>query len=476
MTQSVRTLLLLTPLIAAGQVRAEPISFFYQGELVQNGGPANGTFDLRFGLYSNDTDAFAWATFCADDVLVTNGRFGVPVEFNIPNSVLLPFPRSLQVEVRADGGQDCSAGTGYTTLLPRQTIAVAPIANKALGLMSPDGAPTNVLTVSNEGYIGIGTTTPNVTLDVRSQLPVVSISTGAQTAYQDVGILNLGYARLGDISAASTNFTVENYSGDIVLKAGSVNNAFTLNAAGDVHFGTNSAEYHYFRMGGGNSYGFLFSSYPALGDGIHLGYNYYEDSLGNPHFVNTGGATSRISTGYGSVSIATSSAAAVRPTERLFIGPTGRVGIGTSTPSSSYLVDVSGSLRCFGFTNSSSASFKKNVTPLAQGLQDLLKLQPVSYEWNDAAPAQVRGQHAMGLIAESVADVLPDAVTRDESGKPEGIEYSRITVVAIQAIKQQQAQHAAEHAELLALRERIDRLERMLAAEHVQQSHRRARQ
>lgn len=63
--------------------------------------------------------------------------------------------------------------------------------------------------------------------------------------------------------------------------------------------------YRNISMSGGNSIGSLYGSFAALGDSIHIGYNYYARNDGTPIISNTGGATSRITAGYGKVSLCT---------------------------------------------------------------------------------------------------------------------------------------------------------------------------
>lgn len=78
-----------------------------------------------------------------------------------------------------------------------------------------------------------------------------------------------------------------------------------------------------------------------------------------------------------------------------------------------------------------------------------------------------------GSIADCLHDLLPDAVALDQDGKPTGIDYSRITVLAVKAIKEQQVSHANEiaairaeaRAEADALREHLKRLEARLSAQ-----------
>ena len=74
--------------------------------------------------------------------------------------------------------------------------------------------------------------------------------------------------------------------------------------AGDLSM-SGGAAYHHLQLSGGNANGYLYGSYPHWGDGVHLGYNYYADSIGGSHFSNLSGGTSRISVGYNSIILAT---------------------------------------------------------------------------------------------------------------------------------------------------------------------------
>ncbi|GEM_PF-1457786 len=154
--------------------------------------------------------------------------------------------------------------------------------------------------------------------------------------------------------------------------------------------------------------------------------------------------------------------------ERIRINTLGNVGIGL-TPGNSFKLDVAGSVRCTTLTQTSSAAFKDDIAPLHAGLLDLMKLEPVSYVWNDCAPVDTRGKHDLGFIAEEVAAVLPDAVSFDADGKAVGIDYSRITVLAVKAIKEQQVlreQEAAKSRE--QIRQLFARLERLEAQQQDQ--------
>ncbi len=119
-----------------------------------------------------------------------------------------------------------------------------------------------------------------------------------------------------------------------VVQAGPLGTAITgqrLTINGDAEFGLGSGDYHHLRMGGGNSNGFLYGSYPHFGDGIHLGYNYYADAAGANQVVHPDGGTSRISATYGTVAIATQAPFAGEPVNRLVVDSSGNVRLGNNT-------------------------------------------------------------------------------------------------------------------------------------------------
>ncbi|MBX3389846.1 MAG: tail fiber domain-containing protein [Phycisphaeraceae bacterium] len=138
----------------------------------------------------------------------------------------------------------------------------------------------------------------------------------------------------------------------------------------------------------------------------------------------------------------------------------GGIAMGPALPTAGTKLDVQGALRCVGFTNASSARYKHDVRPL---LDRLVQLEPVEFTWNENMPeiGSVGGTKDVGMIAEDVAKVLPEAVTFID-GKPEGLNYTRLTALAIRAIKDQQRELEKKDRELAALRERLDRLESLV--------------
>jgi hypothetical protein len=115
-------------------------SFTYQGRLQTSGAPANGPHDLLFSLYPTATGGFpAAGPVCFDNVDVSGGLFTVTLDFG--SAVFNGDARWLEIQVRADEGENCESGS-YTVLTPRQQLTAAPNALFALNGSQLDSQPS----------------------------------------------------------------------------------------------------------------------------------------------------------------------------------------------------------------------------------------------------------------------------------------------------------------------------------------------
>jgi hypothetical protein len=171
-------------------------------------------------------------------------------------------PRYLEIAVRPDTGLNCASSAGFT-LLSRQLLTATPIAAHASGAYRLDRPDgTGAVWVDASGRVGIGTAAP----------------------------------------------------------------ARELTVAGNMEMGTSHGDYRNFRIGGGNSSGFIYGSFPAYADGIHMGYNYFADNAGAHRIIQPGGATSRITMGYGFISLATGGVNAT-PVNRVTVDSAGNMSV-----------------------------------------------------------------------------------------------------------------------------------------------------
>jgi hypothetical protein len=109
-------------------------------------------------------------------------------------------------------------------------------------------------------------------------------------------------------------------------------------------------------------------------------------------------------------------------------------------------------IRC----GASSLRWKTGVRPFRKGLDTVMRLRPISYEWKQG------GQADFGLGAEDVARVAPDLAFTNEKGEVEGVKYERLSLYLINAVKEQQAIIERQQRSIRTLERRLTGLERSL--------------
>lgn len=130
-------------------------------------------------------------------------------------------------------------------------------------------------------------------------------------------------------------------------------------------------------------------------------------------------------------------------------------------------IDVYSDAFCGTLTLTSSRRYKHNVVPILDALDTISNLQGVSYVWDQAHG----GKPDIGFIAEDVARVLPELVRWEDNGRDaKGLDYSHLTALIVEGVKEQQAvviEHEnrieALETENADLRTRLERLERLFA-------------
>lgn len=145
----------------------------------------------------------------------------------------------------------------------------------------------------------------------------------------------------------------------------------------------------------------------------------------------------------------------------------GNVGIGTAAPSSK--LEVCGNTRIIGTLNVSSTvtsssgitcpsdiRYKKNITAMDNPLQKLMQVNGVNYYWktNEFPDMNFNDKQQTGFIAQELEKVFPEMVFTDNAGY-KSVDYSRITPILVETIKEQQM-------EIKALSQRLDEVEKRL--------------
>jgi len=117
-------------------------------------------------------------------------------------------------------------------------------------------------------------------------------------------------------------------------------------------------------------------------------------------------------------------------------------------------VQFTGDVQAAAYYTPSSLRFKTDISGLRDAISTLLALRGVTFTW------RASGERAVGLIAEEVAAVVPELVTRDPDGTVTGISYEPLTAVLVEGLKAQQAQLE----KLRGLRDELRALLRQLEA------------
>ena len=150
--------------------------------------------------------------------------------------------------------------------------------------------------------------------------------------------------------------------------------------------------------------------------------------------------------------------------ERMRVAADGKVGINESAPASRLHVegtvqvgkdDAGYDVKFFGdtaskfmlwdtsednltvagtITESSSREMKTNIEPLEDVLPSVLQMQGVQFDWKQGS------DNNYGFIAEELDELFPQLVSHDEEGKAQGVQYTKVTAVLVEAIKEQQKQ------------------------------------
>jgi hypothetical protein len=79
----------------------------------------------------------------------------------------------------------------------------------------------------------------------------------------------------------------------------------------------------------------------------------------------------------------------------------------------------------------SSITLKENINPIENALDKILQLNPVTYDRKNNI-----SKNEAGLIAEEVNEIIPNIVSKDSEGNPNGINYTKLSVYLIDAIKE----------------------------------------
>lgn len=506
-TFSPRHLVLIVLWLALSASAWSGTSITYQGQLLSNGQPHNGTIDLAFRVWTAEiggTQLGDLQRFVNHPV--SNGLFQADLDFS--GVSMDGSPRFLEVRIEGEW------------LAPRQPLRAAPMALYALS-SGGGGGGESAWTVSGSdihftgGNVGIGTSNPQsalevvgaVTLDglrLRNHGSTPSVIGGRSS--NSIGP-NVEGAFIGGggsfIAGSEVPNTVTGNFGAIAGGLGNTASGFAASipgGSGNLAQGTNSlAAGRQARALHDNSFVWADDNGTFSSTGPNQFLVQAEGGVGfgrnNPNdFFEINAPFNEESENFedGALRVLLNGATRFRVLRN------GGVGIGGSYNSSGVpdrglrvhgqahfdgLVDIKSSVffrqaiyflgqlpTVGGHTQlcrgdyaltecSSSARYKEQIEDLDGAALDLLEqLRPVSYRWKSNGVADI------GLVAEEVAEVEPRLVFSNSYGEVEGVRYDRLTAVLIKAMREERNATVAKLAERDA---RIEELETRLQDQAV---------
>jgi len=135
----------------------------------------------------------------------------------------------------------------------------------------------------------------------------------------------------------------------------------------------------------------------------------------------------------------------------------GNIGVGTTTPETTYALNVNGDLNYTGnLTNISDRRYKKSIMPLTQNLDRILKTQGVQYEMRkDEFPDMKFADGTQyGVIAQEIEKIFPNLVSTNDKGY-KSVNYTGLIPVLVEALKEQQQQIEQQKAEITELKTEV---------------------
>jgi len=95
---------------------------------------------------------------------------------------------------------------------------------------------------------------------------------------------------------------------------------------------------------------------------------------------------------------------------------------------------TTGKARAYAWATYSSARLKKNIETIENPMDKVMQMRGVSYNWKSD------GHQDVGFIAEEMGEVIPEVVHFGNDGRAQSIDYSRLTSVLVEAVKELKAE------------------------------------
>jgi hypothetical protein len=257
------------------------------------------------------------------------------------------------------------------------------------------GAVSELMSILPSGDVGIGTTSPSSGSKLQVEGNIFSNNVGGNSFS-----MNSAGANYGFILNNSANTFSLGYGPSLGTVGSSV---LTWNSSGNVGIGTTSPS-----------------------EKLHV--------VGTGYFTSFVGIAATTTSSWG-LAVGTPAGAdgAIKTTGSVQIN-SGALAVGSITPSATAgRIDASNDIVAY---STSDSRLKENITPIANALDKVKSLTGVEFDWKEETK-DVHGYegHDVGVIAQEVQAVLPEAIRTNDSGYL-SVRYEKMIALLIEANKE----------------------------------------
>jgi trimeric autotransporter adhesin len=100
-----------------------------------------------------------------------------------------------------------------------------------------------------------------------------------------------------------------------------------------------------------------------------------------------------------------------------------------------------------GTIQTSDARLKTNITTSPYGLEQVLQMNPVQYNWKENPNADLQ----IGFLAQDIQKIIPEAVVVPTNGDPMGMKYTELIPVLVKGMQEQQKMIEAQQKKIAEL-------------------------